>query len=1087
MLDGATNLRNVKALRGDMHMSRYTRFATLTFTALCLCAGATQAQLPQTRLYVVDPPGAQVGSFTEVTVARGDDLDEVDELHFNHPGIFATQVTQPSANGPQPVANKFRVAVADDVPPGRYEVRASGLYGLSNPRTFMIGRRAEIKEAEPNNDAANAKPVDVGTVVNGLINGAGDIDVFKFAATAGQRIVIDVQSKRIDSKLDPQLTLQDASGRPLKFARSQYGPDDLLVFDVPADGEYLIELRDLAFTGSADHVYRLAIHTDPQIRFSIPAAGQAGTTGKFTLYGYNLPGGERTESVSAGAPLEKLTVDIPIPARDALPGSLVGVPSHAAGLDLFAWHLEADGRASNTIHLGVTDAAPTAETEPNDEPAAANAITAPADVTGQLATVKDIDTYAIDAKANEEFQIEVIAHRGGALIDAVLKVQQVTKAEDGSEQVKELTTQDDFTTNLAALTFDTATDDPVFRLKAPVDGTYRISVRDRAYEHNADPSLVYRLTVHKPQPDFRLVAVPSGSAVGLTWPVGLRRGDHFAIDVLVHRQDGFNGPIEIDVPNLPFGFETEGVTILEGETTGTLVLTSTGAAPPERQFVEITGTAKIDRGEGPQPVSHKARAGSVVWNRADKVPSVARLTDTLTLSVMDEPAPFVVSHDVPQIEVCQGRQILVPLTLSTNLAGEPVQVLGQNYELKPQGEQKPGIQNDLVLKPAGLPKEAKIEAGDVTIPKEQTAQTMRLFVAADSPPKTYKLMLSGTVAVPYRRNPAKAIRAEGLKARAVAEENELKALVEQATTQVASINTRLEQAAQQITQAQAAVTTKEQELATANTLVAQLAAEREAAMKTVASLTDVEAKAIAFAEAAQKAAEGSTAAVVKEQSTLAQQSVTKAAEVLAATKASVTELTQKHDAAVAQVKPATDALAAAKEAVPKVQATQTALQAEKSAAEALVAERTAAVAPATKAREEAEKVASAAAEASKPNNLNVTQTLPPIVIVVNPAPVQLAAALSAAEVKKGATIDATVTITRQNDFTGPVTLSLVEGGTQLTAPEVSVPADQTTGVLKLTAPAEAAPGDVANLVVRAKVDHNGEALVDVPIKVKIIE
>ncbi len=1068
-------------------MSRHTRFAFSTITVICLCATLAQAQLPQTRLYVVDPPGAQIGSITEVTVARGDDLDEVDELLFSHPGIFATQVTQPSANGPQPVANKFRVAVASDVPPGRYEVRAGGLYGVSNPRTFMIGRRPEIKEAEPNNEAAQAKPVEVGTVVNGVINGAGDIDVLRFSAKASQRIVFDCQAKRIDSKLDPQLTLQDAHGRPLKFSDNQYGPDDLLVFDVPADGEYLIELRDLAFTGSADHVYRLAIHTDPHISLTIPASGQAATTGKFTLFGYNLPGSERTESVSAGAPLEKLSVDIAIPARDALDVSLVGVPSHAAGLDLFAYHLEADGRASNTIHLGVTDAAQTAEQEPNNEPAAANTITAPADVTGQLAALKDIDIYALVAKANEEFQIEVIAQRGGAPIDAVLKVEQVTKSEDGSEQVKELTTQDDLTTNLAALTFDTATDDPVFRFKTPVDGTYRISIRDRAYEHNADSSLVYRLIVRKPQPDFRLVAVPAGSASGLTWPVGLRKGDHFAIDVLVHRRDGFNGPIEIEVSNLPFGFETEGITILEGETKATLVLTSTGEAPSERQQVKITGTAKIDTAEGPKSFTHAARAGSVVWNHADKVPAVARLTDALTLSVMDEPAPFVVTHDAPHIEVHQGRQILVPLTLSTNLAGQPVQVLGQNYELKPQGEHKPGIPADLVLKPSGLPKEAKIEAGDVTIPKEQTAQTMRLFVTPDSPPKTYKLMMTGTAAVPYRRNPAKAIRAEGLKARAVAEENELKTLVEQATTRVASLTTRLEQLAQQVTQAQTVVTTQEQALATATTSVEQAVAQRDAAANSVVALTDVQAKAVAFAEAAQKAAEGSTVEVVKTQGTEAQQAVTKAAEALAAAKAAVEQLTLQHDAAVAQVKQMTDALTVAKEAVPKLQASQATIQAEKQAAEAIVAERTAAVAPVTAAREEAEKVASAAAEASKPNNLNVSQTLPPIVIVVKPAPVKLAVALSAAEVKKEGMIDATVTVTRQNEFAGPITLSLPEGAPRLTAAEVTIPADQTTGVLKITAAADAAPGDVANLVVRAKADHGGEALVDAPIAIKIIE
>ncbi|MEZ6053325.1 MAG: hypothetical protein R3C02_18360 [Planctomycetaceae bacterium] len=230
-------------------MSRHSRYGIVSLATLMIAAASAQAQLPQTRLYVVDPPGAQIGTITEVTIARGDDLDEVDQLLFNHPGIFATQVTQPSASGPQPVANKFRVAVADDVPPGRYEVRASGLFGVSNPRTFMIGRDPEIREVEPNNEAAQATPIEVDTIVNGVINGAGDIDIIRFTAKASQRIVIDAQASRIDSRLDSQITLHDANGRPLKFSNNQYGPDDLLVFDVPADGEYLVERAISPFRG----------------------------------------------------------------------------------------------------------------------------------------------------------------------------------------------------------------------------------------------------------------------------------------------------------------------------------------------------------------------------------------------------------------------------------------------------------------------------------------------------------------------------------------------------------------------------------------------------------------------------------------------------------------------------------------------------------------------------------------------------------------------------------------------------------------------------------------------------------------------
>ncbi len=1046
--------------------------------ALSISSAPANAQLPQTRLYVVSPAGAQVGSITEVTIARGDDLDEIDTLLFSHPGIFATPVMQETPTGPQPVANKFRVAVAKDVPPGRYEVRAGGLFGVSNPRTFMIGRRAELQETEPNQTVEQAQQVAVGSVVNGLINGAGDIDLFRFSAKASQRVVLDCQAQRIDSRLNPTLTLMDATGRPIKFAENAYYLDDLLVFDVPADGVYLVQLRDVAFTGSADHVYRLAIHTDPHIRFTIPAAGQAGTTGKFTLYGFNLPGSERTESTSAGAPLEKLMVDIAVPARSALDESLAGVPSNAAGLDLFAYHLDAANGSSNTVFLGVTDGTVASEQEPNNEPSAAQKIAAPVDLTGQFAPLKDLDIYALDAKKDQEFHIEIVGQRGGVPIDPVLKVDQVTVDDKGTEQVKQLTNQDDFTTNLAANSFDTATDDPVFRLKAPVDGTYRLSVRDRAYEHNGHPDLVYRLIVRTPQPDFRLVAVPSGSVAGKTWPVSLRRGDHFAIDVLVFRRDGFTGPIEIAPSNLPYGMEVTDLTIPENGTKGTLILTATADAASSLVPLRLDGTATLDMPSGPKLLKHPIRAGSVVWNQADPVPAVSRLTDSFTVGVMQEPAPYLVSHQTPRIEVFQGRQVLIPLKLATPPPGPA------------EGEAKPGLEKDLVIKPTGLPKDAKIQAGDVTIPKGQTSQTMRLFVQPDSPPRTYVVQWTGQVEVPYRRNLAKVARLETAKTHAIEKEQQLKVLADQATAQANDVATRLKQATEQVTQTQAVVTAKEQQLAEGNKAVAQAVAALDAATKNAAALEEQSKKAAADAEAAKKAAtEAADDDAAKTQAAEAEKAAAAAAAALATAKTAVEQAKQQHTTAAAQVKQATDELAAAKEPLPKQQQAQQSLQAEKQKADQFVALRTEAHKPAEAARKAAEKAATDAANAAKPKNLNVTQPLPPIVVVVKPAPVKLDVKLSAAEVKKGASVDATVTITRQNGFAGPVNLSVgvPAGDKGPIASEFTVPADGTTGILKFTIAENTAPGVISNLVVRAVVDLSGEAIVEAPITVKVVE
>src|SRR5262249_21011878 len=152
------------------------------------------AQLPQARLYSAYPAGGQRGTNVEVTVG-GTDLDEASALLFSHPGITAVQKTQTVDGKPQPVAAQFVVTIAGDVPVGVYDVRARGVFGLSNPRTFVVGDRKEIAETEPNNTLDKATPVELNVVIDGRSDSGADIDWYKFSAKAGQRVLAEMQSK----------------------------------------------------------------------------------------------------------------------------------------------------------------------------------------------------------------------------------------------------------------------------------------------------------------------------------------------------------------------------------------------------------------------------------------------------------------------------------------------------------------------------------------------------------------------------------------------------------------------------------------------------------------------------------------------------------------------------------------------------------------------------------------------------------------------------------------------------------------------------------------------------------------------------
>ena len=139
-----------------------------------------------------------------------------------------------------------------------------------------------------------------------------------------------------------------------------------------------------------------------------------------------------------------------------------------------------------------------------------------------------------------------------AVNDPVLVVDQVKKNEKGEETLTRITAVDDTATNVGAALFNTATDDPQFRFAAPADGTFRITVRDRAFESRGDPALVYRLSVHKESPDFRIVALPTvptsdPNAQAGQWDLSIRKGDNAQINVMAFRNDGFTGVIDISV------------------------------------------------------------------------------------------------------------------------------------------------------------------------------------------------------------------------------------------------------------------------------------------------------------------------------------------------------------------------------------------------------------------------------------------------------------------------------------------------------------------------------------------------------------
>ena len=181
---------------------------------------------------------------------------------------------------------------------GDRELRLGSPAGLTNPLRFQVGRLTEVCEQEPIGPKAPEAPeLKVPFLINGQIM-PGDVDRFRFQAQKGQRLVMEVQARSLIPYLadavpgwfQPTLALYDAAGHELAFADDyRFNPDPVVLYEVPDEGEYQLEIRDALYRGREDFVYRISVGELPFVTEVFPLGGRAGSLRGTAISGWNLP------------------------------------------------------------------------------------------------------------------------------------------------------------------------------------------------------------------------------------------------------------------------------------------------------------------------------------------------------------------------------------------------------------------------------------------------------------------------------------------------------------------------------------------------------------------------------------------------------------------------------------------------------------------------------------------------------------------------------------------------------------------------------------------------------------------------------
>jgi hypothetical protein len=171
-------------------------------------------------------------------------------------GEFSSEVTLPTDG--EPTAG----LVAQD---------STGL--APSPNIVRVIDLANALEAEPNDEFAQAASAGAAPLaLNGIIEKEGDIDFFKFTAKKGQQLDVRVYARKpLRSPLDAVLAMYNDKGQPGTSNDDSGGPDSYVRFNVPADGEYGLSVRDQLKSGGADYVYRVELtEVKPSLALTLP-------------------------------------------------------------------------------------------------------------------------------------------------------------------------------------------------------------------------------------------------------------------------------------------------------------------------------------------------------------------------------------------------------------------------------------------------------------------------------------------------------------------------------------------------------------------------------------------------------------------------------------------------------------------------------------------------------------------------------------------------------------------------------------------------------------------------------------------------
>ncbi len=461
---------------------------------------------------------------------------------------------------------------------------ANGLHGW--PVALGVSDLEEATEREPNQEPAKANRIAVPGGITARFQESGDVDQFVFQAKKGQRHLIEAHTHELYSPTEVYMVLKDAKGTQLAVTTPATAPR--LDFRVPADGDYYLTVEHLLYWSGPSEVYRVTVTPyEPGFdlslaldRLDIAQGGRAalgiiatrrdytgpievsvlsppGLTGQMTIPpGPVPPRAQRAAAQQPPQPAAQLFLsaapDLPlqpyelvIQGRAVINGKLVVTQTavRAAVSQSMAGLTYPPRQFTQQIGIALTEKAPFSLSAKLDQPEGLRG--SPVSLT-------------ISANRTAGFAEEIALTPLGLPANVAPALKSIPK---GQNEVKVQLTP---AANAALGQF-------------PISFAGKGKFKNRDFTETAPPvTLVLALP-------FDLKFEPS--------TVKLAPGEKHKVQVIATRKGGYQGPIDVELKNLPGKVTAPKATIPMGQTTVEVEVTAAPDATASKAEVNIQGTA----------------------------------------------------------------------------------------------------------------------------------------------------------------------------------------------------------------------------------------------------------------------------------------------------------------------------------------------------------------------------------------------------------------------------------------------------------------------------------------------------------------